>query len=81
AHDLQVACVERGGSVAIPQHIKADLLSVAKILNINWIERGINNDARLICSRGAVCPRQPSCYQGGKAQCGASELCAPRAAP
>ncbi|MGU3846736.1 DUF3612 domain-containing protein, partial [Vibrio diabolicus] len=31
-------------------------------LNINWIERGIQTQARLICSRGAVCPRQPSCY-------------------
>ncbi|MEP0072048.1 MAG: DUF3612 domain-containing protein [Marinomonas sp.] len=23
----------------------------------------MENDARLICSRGAVCPRLPSCYQ------------------
>lgn len=69
AHDLKNACVASGGSVTIPKHIKSDLVSVAKILNINWIERGIKNDARLICSRGAVCPRQPSCYQAGKSQC------------
>ena len=67
--DLKQACVDNGGLVAIPKHIKADLTSVAKILNINWIERGIENDARVICSRGAVCPRQPSCYAAGKAQC------------
>ncbi len=67
--DLKQACVENGGLVAIPKAIKADLTSVAKILNINWIERGIENDARVICSRGAVCPRQPSCYASGKAQC------------
>ncbi|WP_299806445.1 DUF3612 domain-containing protein, partial [uncultured Shewanella sp.] len=48
------------------------LMSVAKILNINWIERGIENEARLICGRGAVCPRQPSCYQAGKSQCSES---------
>ncbi|MEZ9140090.1 MULTISPECIES: DUF3612 domain-containing protein [unclassified Shewanella] len=67
--DLKQACVENGGLVAIPKAIKTDLTSVAKILNINWIERGIENDARVICSRGAVCPRQPSCYASGKAQC------------
>ncbi|MBJ6959510.1 DUF3612 domain-containing protein, partial [Vibrio cholerae] len=26
---------------------------------MNWVERGIENEARLICSRGAVCPRKP----------------------
>ncbi|GMA84076.1 hypothetical protein GCM10025855_36090 [Shewanella glacialipiscicola] len=72
AHDLKNACVASGGSVTIPKHIKSDLVSVAKILNINWVERGIKNDARLICSRGAVCPRQPSCYQAGKSQCDGS---------
>ncbi|MCL1142796.1 DUF3612 domain-containing protein [Shewanella gaetbuli] len=69
ANDLKQACVSGGGSIAIPKHIKQDLTSVAKILNINWIERGIKNDARLICSRGAVCPRQPSCYAAGKNLC------------
>jgi len=50
AHDLKQACASNGGSIEIPKHIKKDLTSVAKILNINWIERGIKNDARLICS-------------------------------
>ena len=63
AADLRQACVTKGGSSQIPRSIKKDLMSVAKILNINWVERGIDNDARLICSRGAVCPRKPSCYQ------------------
>jgi transcriptional regulator with XRE-family HTH domain/Zn-dependent peptidase ImmA (M78 family) len=69
AEDLKQACVDSGGSVSIPKGIKKDLISVAKILNINWIERGIKSDARLICSRGGVCPRQPSCYTVGKPQC------------
>ncbi|WP_394130824.1 DUF3612 domain-containing protein [Shewanella maritima] len=73
AHDLKQACVSAGGSVIIPRSIKQDLTSVAKILNINWVERGIENDARLICSRGAVCPRQPSCYSQGKSQCSGSD--------
>jgi hypothetical protein len=69
AEDLKQACVDSGGSVSIPKGIKKDLISVAKILNINWIERGIKSDARLICSRGGVCPRQPSCYTVGKSTC------------
>ncbi|EKO3987147.1 DUF3612 domain-containing protein [Vibrio fluvialis] len=63
AEELKDSCVSQGGSTVIPRHIKKDLLTIAKILNINWIERGIENDARLICSRGAVCPRKPSCYE------------------
>ncbi|MFT5705480.1 MAG: hypothetical protein ACI8SK_001439, partial [Shewanella sp.] len=69
ASELKEACVGKDGSVQIPTSIKKNLMSVAKILNINWIERGIENEARLICSRGAACPRQPSCYASGKAEC------------
>ncbi|WP_299788270.1 DUF3612 domain-containing protein [uncultured Shewanella sp.] len=69
ASDLKQACVAHGGSASIPGTIKNELMSVAKILNINWVERGIDSEARVICSRGAVCPREPSCYQSGKSQC------------
>ncbi|MGK0409270.1 MAG: transcriptional regulator with XRE-family HTH domain/Zn-dependent peptidase ImmA (M78 family) [Shewanella psychromarinicola] len=69
AYDLKQACAAGGGSIIIPKHIQKDLNSVAKILNINWIERGIKKDAQLICSRGAVCPRQPSCYAAGRNLC------------
>ncbi|MED5524885.1 MAG: DUF3612 domain-containing protein [Pseudomonadota bacterium] len=64
AQELKASCVKNGGSTAIPNLIKKELRTVAKILNINWIERGIDTEARLICSRGAVCPRKPSCYAG-----------------
>ncbi|WP_087506527.1 DUF3612 domain-containing protein [Neiella marina] len=63
ADDLRRICVAGGGSAKMPIKIQDDLMSVARILNINWIERGIYNDARLICSRGAACPREPSCYE------------------
>ena len=62
AEELKSSCVSQGGTTIIPTHIKKDLRTIARILNINWIERGIEGDARLICSRGAVCPRKPSCY-------------------
>ncbi|MFA0412724.1 DUF3612 domain-containing protein [Vibrio renipiscarius] len=63
AEELKALCVENGGSAPIPSHIKREFTTIAKILNINWVERGLYSDARVICSRGAVCPRQPSCYQ------------------
>lgn len=69
ASDLKQACVAQGGSALIPKVIKKELMSVAKILNINWVERGIETEARVICSRGAVCPRDPSCYQSNKKRC------------
>ena len=62
ATDLKALCVAKGGSAQPPKAIKKDLMSVAKILNINWVERGIETDDKLICSRGNVCPREPSCY-------------------
>ncbi|ENM3730181.1 DUF3612 domain-containing protein [Vibrio cholerae] len=62
AQELKMSCVQKGGTTTIPAPIKRDLCTIAKILNINWIERGIENEARLICSRGAVCPRKPKCY-------------------
>ncbi|KNA54154.1 hypothetical protein A33_023254 [Vibrio cholerae AM-19226] len=62
AQELKMSCVQKGGTTTIPAPIKRDLRTIAKILNINWVERGIENEARLICSRGAVCPRKPRCY-------------------
>ncbi|CQB51109.1 Predicted transcriptional regulator [Vibrio cholerae] len=62
AQELKMSCVQKGGTTEIPAPIKRDLRTIAKILNINWVERGIENEARLICSRGAVCPRKPRCY-------------------
>lgn len=61
--ELKQLCVDRGGAAKLPREIKSELMSVAKILNINWVERGLNSEAKLICSRGKVCPRTPSCYQ------------------
>lgn len=69
AAELKHACIKSGGEAEIPKAIKKSLTSVAKILNINWVERSIDTQAKLICSRGAVCPRQPSCYAAGKPQC------------
>lgn len=62
AADLKAACGGNGGSAPIPALIKKELTRTAKILNIAWLERGIENDARVICPRSSACPRQPSCH-------------------
>lgn len=61
-YEIQQSCVKNGGTAVLTPKLKSNLLSVAKILNINWIERAMDKQAKLICSRGNVCPRQPSCY-------------------
>ena len=68
AEELKNSCVSNGGSTTIPRHIKKEFTTIAKILNINWIERGIETEAKLICARGTVCPRKPSCYHNCEAQ-------------
>lgn len=61
AADLKDVCANNGGTSSIPRSIKDDLMSVAKILNIEWVERGIHNHARVICPRSSNCPRDPCC--------------------
>lgn len=62
ANQLKDVCVANGGTAIVPRAIKEQLMTVARILNIAWIEQGIANEVRLICSRGNQCPRKPSCY-------------------
>lgn len=61
ARDLQQACVSNGGSAVMSASIKRQLKSIAKILNIAWLERGIEENVRLICPRSSACPRKPAC--------------------
>jgi hypothetical protein len=68
AFDLKAACLKDGGTAAIPRAIKKELMSVAKILNVAWVERGIDNPARLICPRHSSCPRSPCCFTNGLKQ-------------
>jgi transcriptional regulator with XRE-family HTH domain len=62
ASALREACVSGGGTAMVPTSIRTDIVRVAKILNISWVEEGLANEARVICARGAVCPRSPQCY-------------------
>lgn len=62
AQTLKDACIDNGGSVSIPATIKNELRQIAKLLNISWVSRGIEKEARLICPRSGACPRSPNCH-------------------
>ncbi len=64
AASLRMACNENGGSVAIPDTIRKELQQTARLLNIEWLNRGIEKQARMICPRIGACPRTPSCHAG-----------------
>lgn len=65
AEKLKQTCVNNGGMAEIPDEIKLDLTRVARILNIAWLERGIEKPARMICPRSSACPRSPVCQGVG----------------
>lgn len=58
---VKAQCVENGGSAAIQGALKKTLVRISRVLNIGWIETGLEQPARLICSRAGTCPRTPSC--------------------
>ena len=62
AQQLKLACGKGGGIAAIPKSIQKDMAAVAKILNIDWMLRGIEKEVRLICPRSGACPRNPKCH-------------------
>ncbi|MDC0611966.1 DUF3612 domain-containing protein [Vibrio sp.] len=62
AETIKRTCQNSGGSAAVPIAARKEIIALAKILNIQWLERSLENEARLICSRGNRCPRLPCCY-------------------
>jgi len=74
ANHLKEVCANEGGTSAIPKLIKKELHSVANILNIGWVERGIENRARVICPRSGSCPRNPPCEAASIDSSGESTL-------
>ena len=62
AHSLKEACTGAGGTADIPSTIVSELQKTARLLNIEWLNRGIEKKARMICPRSSACPRTPSCH-------------------
>ena len=60
------ACQAGGGSAPVPEDAAKIIRSIANILNIEWIRRGLEREANIICPRSANCPRDPCCVSKPK---------------
>jgi len=58
---IEDSCNAGGGSGEIPQHARAQIESVSRILNIGWIAEGCQKPATIICPRSSSCPRDKHC--------------------
>ena len=63
ANQIQQSCIEHAGAWLPGGALAAQLLRVAKILNIDWVAQSLSVPVQLICARSQQCLRQPSCYQ------------------
>ena len=61
AGEIQRACGGGGGSAAIPDGAREKISLVAKVLNISWVDDGLNAPAYTICPRSSDCPRSRPC--------------------
>ena len=61
AGELRRGCIRKAGSTPIGPRHRKPLLEVAELLNIEWLSRGVEAPAQLICPRSGTCPREPKC--------------------
>jgi transcriptional regulator with XRE-family HTH domain len=55
------ACLHHHGEARIPETAAEAITSVARVLNIAWIEDALSVPARIICPRSTHCPRSGHC--------------------
>ncbi|MGE3162205.1 MAG: DUF3612 domain-containing protein [Burkholderiales bacterium] len=55
------ACRHHRGEARIPAQAAEAIRSVAKVLNIAWVEDALASPARIICPRSTHCPRSEPC--------------------
>lgn len=58
---LEIAPRDKKNNILMPENIKKVISSAAKILNISWVEEGLNYPVSIICPRQSMCPRQSNC--------------------
>ena len=63
AAEIKKVCIANGGQAPVSQKIKKEITRVARVLNISWVERGLEHDAIVICARGSLCPRNVKCNE------------------
>ena len=61
AGELKRKCIANGGTSEMSADVRTEIKRVARVLNISWIERGLEAPAIAICSRAGLCPREQKC--------------------
>ncbi len=54
-------CRRHGGSAKIPKAETEAIRTIAKVLNIAWVEESLGHSARIICPRNTRCARGGNC--------------------
>ncbi|MBT3478915.1 MAG: DUF3612 domain-containing protein [Candidatus Marinimicrobia bacterium] len=58
---MEVAPRNKKNEILMPQKIKEVISSAARIINISWVEKGLNFPVSIICPRQSQCPRRTKC--------------------
>ncbi len=58
---LEIAPQNKKNEILIPENIKKTIRAAARIINIEWIESGLNTPVKIICPRQSTCPRHSKC--------------------
>lgn len=53
--------LHKGGCESLPQELTRAIGTVARVLNIHWVEDALANEASIICPRSTNCPLTTSC--------------------
>ena len=60
---LEIAPRNKQNEIMMPEKIKRVIGSAARIINISWVEEGLNSPVNIICPRQSQCPRRNPCVQ------------------
>ncbi len=61
---VSAACLANRGQAAIPAGAARAIATIAKVLNIAWLEDALENPASIICPRSTHCQRAEACTGG-----------------
>ncbi len=59
--ELEETCQKNGGEGEIKTNIKSSIEKISKILRIHWLRDSLENNAKIICPKSPLCPRENQC--------------------
>jgi len=65
-NDLESSCQKNGGEAEINNSIKSSIKKIGNILRIHWIRDSLESNAKIICPKSPLCPRDNKCKPAQK---------------